>query len=1054
MANRMRGRGDSRKNSQCVISHRAKYYKENTGPMGLNERPMNTPNNNSTNHRGANASVPVGVILTEAESSGFSRRRFLEAVGFTLSLTALNGCSRPGAELAIPLPHQPEGMIPGRTQSYASTCAGCPAACGLLAGVRDGRPLKMEGLPEHPLSKGGLCAVGQALPLGLYDSHRLQQPLEQGTSSDWKSVDQQIRNKLDEIAASEGVVRFVTSTITSPTLQASIDTFLKRFKNGQHITLDSVSSSAILDAHEKTHGARILPHYLLDKARVIVSFGADFLGTWISPVEFTAAWRMGRIPTAEHPEMSYHAHFEGQMTLTGSNADRRYRVAPDGFGAVLNHLYVELAGRVGESPSRDGLTQSPISDDDLSALVDRLWNVRGQSVILCDSQDVAVQVVVNAINNVLGNYGKTLDVARPSRQRQGNDQEVLQLVDDLKAGKVSALFVAGTDLTHNLPDHDRLAGAISKVPLVVSLAERKDDFASLAHFVCPDQHPLEAWMDAEPVSGLVSLSQPLLQPLGATRSILESLARWSGKEETAYDILRASWETNILPRAADNKKAFREFWDQSVHEGFVEVTPVQSEVGEFSTEAVSLVPSVATTDDYCLTLYSRIGLTDSRHAHNPWLQELPDPVTKVTWDNYVCVSPATAEKLKLIDGDVVRVATADDGVSIELPALIQRGQHDRVLSIALAYGVTGTDRFANIGPQWFEGRPTVEKGELVGRNAAPLIKASNGTLHLVRNDVTLKKTGARRDLASTQEHHSLEIPKNVAPHGAEVRDIVQLTTLPAFAKNPEAGKVEHHFGPEVQLWPADHPKNGHRWGMTIDLNACTGCSACLVACQSENNVPVVGKDEVRRQREMHWLRIDRYYAGDDDDVSVSHQPMMCQHCDNAPCETVCPVLATVHSDEGLNEQVYNRCVGTRYCANNCPYKVRRFNWFEYPHPDSLVNLALNPDVAVRSRGVMEKCSMCVQRIEEGKIDAKRRGEPVTDGEIKTACQQSCPAQAIRFGDLNDTVSAVHADQEDPRRYGVLEEFNFQQSVSYLRVVRNRDDIKGEELQEGSVHAHG
>ncbi|HQZ68159.1 MAG TPA: 4Fe-4S dicluster domain-containing protein, partial [Planctomycetaceae bacterium] len=265
---------------------------------------------------------------------------------------------------------------------------------------------------------------------------------------------------------------------------------------------------------------------------------------------------------------------------------------------------------------------------------------------------------------------------------------------------------------------------------------------------------------------------------------------------------------------------------------------------------------------------------------------------------------------------------------------------------------------------------------------------------------------------------------------------------------------EHHFGPEVQLWPADHPKNGHRWGMTIDLNACTGCSACLVACQSENNVPVVGKDEVRRQREMHWLRIDRYYAGDEDDVSVSHQPMMCQHCDNAPCETVCPVLATVHSDEGLNEQVYNRCVGTRYCANNCPYKVRRFNWFEYPHPDSLVNLALNPDVAVRSRGVMEKCSMCVQRIEEGKIDAKRRGEPVTDGEIKTACQQSCPAQAIRFGDLNDKVSAVHADQEDPRRYGVLEEFNFQQSVSYLRVVRNRDDIKGEELQDGSDHAHG
>ena len=629
--------------------------------------------------------------------------------------------------------------------------------------------------------------------------------------------------------------------------------------------------------------------------------------------------------------MSYHAHFEGQMSLTGSNADRRYRVAPDEYGAILNQLYVQLSERSGESPVRQGLTNSPIPDAELSDLVDRLWNARGKSVILCDSQDVAVQVVVNAINHLLGNYGRTLDIARPSRQRHSNDRHVLELIDDLHAGRVAALFVAGTDLTYNLPEHDRLAEAIGKVQLVVSLAEREDDFASMAQFVCPDQHPLESWLDAEPISGVVSLSQPLLQPLGDTRSILESLARWSGSNDSAYDILRTSWEKNIFPRAADGGPAFREFWDRAVHDGFVEVQPAELQVGEFKTAAVSLVPNAAGTDEYCLTLYSRIGLTDSRHAHNPWLQELPDPVTKVTWDNYVCVSPVTAEKLKLAEGDVVRVATTDDGASIELPTLIQRGQHDRVISIALGYGVTGTDRFANIGPQWFEGRPTVEKGELVGKNAAPLIHAKDGTLQFVRSDVTIRKTDKRRDLSSTQEHHSLEIPPNVAPHGAEVRDIVQLTTLPAFVKNPESGKAELHFDPAIQLWADDHPKENHRWGMTIDLNACTGCSACLVACQSENNVPVVGKDEVRRQREMHWLRIDRYYAGDDDDVHVSHQPMMCQHCDNAPCETVCPVLATVHSDEGLNEQVYNRCVGTRYCANNCPYKVRRFNWFEYPH---------------------------------------------------------------------------------------------------------------------------
>jgi molybdopterin-containing oxidoreductase family iron-sulfur binding subunit len=306
----------------------------------------------------------------------------------------------------------------------------------------------------------------------------------------------------------------------------------------------------------------------------------------------------------------------------------------------------------------------------------------------------------------------------------------------------------------------------------------------------------------------------------------------------------------------------------------------------------------------------------------------------------------------------------------------------------------------------------------------------------------------RHDLATTQEHHTLEIPRNVAPHGAEVRDVVQHTTLAAFARDPQAGKPQQHVQSDVQLWAEDHPKKDHAWGMSIDLNVCTGCSACLVACQSENNVPVVGKDEVRRQREMHWIRIDRYYGGDDDDVNVSHQPMMCQHCDNAPCETVCPVLATVHSSEGLNEQVYNRCVGTRYCANNCPYKVRRFNWFDYSHEDSLLNLALNPDVTVRSRGVMEKCSMCVQRIEQGKIEAKRQGLPLADGQIQTACQQSCPAKAIVFGDMHDSASAIQDAQQNPRRYGVLEEFNFRQNVSYLRIVRNRTD---DQSHEGGQH---
>ena len=615
---------------------------------------------------------------------------------------------------------------------------------------------------------------------------------------------------------------------------------------------------------------------------------------------------------------------------------------------------------------------------------------------------------------------------------------------------MGALLVAGIDLSHNLPDRDAFAEAVGNVPLVVSIAEREDDFASLAHFVCPDHHPLESWLDAEPVSGLVSLAQPTLEPLNNTRSILESLAQWSGRRTTTYDIVREHWRNKILPRL-HKAKDFDEFWNQSLHDGFVEVAPETVSLQPFQISVVKPLSPRAAPADYSLVLYSNVALPDSRHAHNPWLQELPDPVTKVTWSNYVSVSPATADRLSLTDGDVVRVETADGGPALELPALVQPGQHDHVLAIALAYGVKGTDRFAGIGPQWLEARPTVPAGELVGRNAASFLQLRDGTLRYVRDGVTLQKTGRRHELAATQEHHSIEIPAEVAPRGAEKREIIQTTTLAAFKNDHHAGSPEHHHSANTQLWPEDHPKTGHHWGMVIDLNACTGCSACVIACQSENNVPVVGADEVRRQREMHWIRIDRYYSGEGDDVDVAHQPMMCQHCDNAPCETVCPVLATVHSEEGLNEQVYNRCVGTRYCANNCPYKVRRFNWFLYEHNDPVQNLLLNPDVTVRTRGVMEKCSMCVQRIEDGKISA--RGQPLRDGDVLTACQQSCPAQAIVFGDMNDPKSQIHTALENPRRFQVLEELNVRPSVSYQRVVKN-SVISSQRLVFESVYETG
>ena len=716
-----------------------------------------------------------------------SRRRFLEAAGFVFTLAAVPGCSPTPTEIALPMVDPPEGMIPGRTKTYATTCNGCPAGCGILASVRDGRPLKMEGMPEHPISKGGLCAIGQALPLGLYDSHRLQHPLQKGEKTDWNTVDEAVIKSLKQVSSENRAIRLVTPTITSPTLKAAIDQFLKQFTDAKQITFDAMSSSAILDAHEKTHGVRLLPHYRFDLAKTIVSFGADFLGTWISPVEFTADWKTRRIPDRKHPEMSVHVQLEGRMSLTGSNADQRYRLAPDQFGTVLSQLHALLVSESSsksesESKSESDSEPSPIPEKELHRIVERLQSSKGESLVLCDSQDENVQMLVNAINHHLGNYGKTLDIEHPSQQRQGNDQDVQSLLDDIREGNVGTLLVAGTDFTHNLPLDDELKTALENISLVISFNEREDDFSSQADYVCPDHHPLESWSDAEPRLGVISLSQPTIHPLHETRSLLETLSIWSGKKQTAYEIMREFWEKELFPRAegdaenkTEKKTSFQEFWDHAVHDGFVKLKTDSLNVKEFQSTSVKPLEEKSKTDGYCLSLYHKVGITDSRHAHNPWLQELPDPITKVTWDNYVTLASKTAEELKVASGDIVEVSV--EGRSLELPALVQPGQHDRVIAIALGYGVRGTDRFSRIGPQWLESRLTVEEGETVGRNAALFLEARDGTFHAVRSGVSLTKKEGQRELASTQEHHRLEVPARVAPPGAELREPVQQTTL-------------------------------------------------------------------------------------------------------------------------------------------------------------------------------------------------------------------------------------------------------------------------------------
>ena len=974
----------------------------------------------------------------DSDTSSFDRREFLRLAGFTFAGVALAGCEQARVEKAIPYLIKPEEITPGKAYWYASTCAGCNAGCGILVKNRDGRPIKIEGNPDHPVSRGGLCAVGQAQVLGLYDSQRLSGPMVNGRSSDWKTVDRELTNQLSEIRKGNKAVRFLSGSLTSPTTLALTGRFVSSFRDSRHVVYDPISRSGILEAHQRTHGVRVLPRYRFEGADVIVGIDADFLGTWISPVEFTAGYRSGRTLEGNPPRCSYHVQIESRLSLTGGRADKRYAISPSDRVSLLKGLLSLLEGKT--TRAKPGESSHMLF---LNELADRLGSARGKSLVVCGSNDVASQILTNAINEVLGNYGKTLDVQSPSYQHQSNDKALEALLADLRGEKIGALFIHGVNPVYDLPGGSEIGELLAGVPLVVSFAERIDETAQRAGFVCPEPHPLSSWSDTEAVAGVVSLTQPTIAPLENARPMMESLSAWLGRPSSALELIQEEWRTTVFSRQT-REKNFQSFWNQSVHDGFAVVAARQHRKGAFdSRSARNVVSTAAQGERFELVLYPKVSMGDGRHAHNAWLQEVPDPITKITWDNYAIISDAAANNLKLASGDVIRltVADADPAVTLEVPVWIQPGQPDSVIAVALGYGRKGTDRFTKIGPQWLEGKPSVGPGGLVGVNAAPVLLLQNGQLLYERRGVRIEKTGDHQTLACTQTYHSVDAPPLLSKGPGEKRPLIQFATLAAYAANPSSGsQLEHQ---SQSMWPEQHEYKGAHWGMMVDLNACTGCSACVVSCQAENNIPVVGKDEVIRNRELHWIRIDRYFMENDGNLDVAHQPMMCQHCDNAPCETVCPVLATVHSEEGLNQQVYNRCVGTRYCANNCPYKIRRFNWFEYAHDDPKQNMVLNPDVTVRSRGIMEKCSMCVQRIQEQKIEARRNGIPVADGAIKTACQQSCPAQAIVFGDMNDPVSRVKREINDPRSYNVLAELETRPSVSYMTMVRNRSKQPGE-----------
>jgi Fe-S-cluster-containing dehydrogenase component/anaerobic selenocysteine-containing dehydrogenase len=954
-------------------------------------------------------------VSPDDHSGDTTRRDFLSLMGFGAAAASVAACRAP-EQKAIPIPVASDEMIAGVPNFYATTCGGCASACSLLVKQRDGRPIKIEGNDQSALFGGATCATGQATVLSLYDEERLHGPLWKDKPAAWHDVDDEIAAGLEAARAGQGKVVLLTSTITSPSTLAVIARFGRAFPGFRHVTYDAVSASALRAASAQAFGRAVVPHYLFDRARVIVGIDADFLGTWLSPVEFARAYRRGRTP--DQPE-SLHVQFEPGMSVTGSNADRRVPAAPSALGAVAAALLARIARRAGETDV--AAPGDPVDAAVLDSVADELWKHRGESLVVTGCNDTAIQLVVHTLNRLLGNVGKTLDLDRPSLQRQGDDAAMAGLVAEMQRGEIHALILSGVNPVYDYADPAGFTAGLTKVALSISTADRRDETSALVSAVCPDHHFLESWGDAEPVAGYLSLTQPLIAPLYETRAAVESLLRWIGEPATHYALLRDHWRSQILPRQP-GAGGFDAFWDHTLERGVLELAGAAAPAAAATTGGAGggeWRAAMATLRDDAqraagqaghreLALYESVAMRDGKNANNPWLQELPDPVTGVTWDNICAIAPALAGKLGVTDGDVVAIETPAGRA--ELPVFIQPGQHGNTVSVALGYG-----------------RKQVGKaGNGVGANLFPLTPIVRGTRRLWADGVVLTATGNRVKLAETQRHFSME-----------GRPIVLETTREELAHGREEPEDQ------ANLW--NERLQGERsWGMSIDLDACTGCSACVVACQAENNVPVIGKDQVQRQRIMHWIRIDRYYSGPDDNPHVVHQPMMCQHCGHAPCETVCPVLATTTSSEGLNQQVYNRCIGTRYCANNCPYKVRRFNWYNYTeNPKFDFNMAnpvgrlvLNPDVTVRSRGVMEKCSMCVQRIHVAKNASAKSGEPMKDGQIKTACQQVCPTDAIVFGDLNDSHSRVHQRARGERSYNVLDDLGTRPNVSYLKKVRH------------------
>jgi molybdopterin-containing oxidoreductase family iron-sulfur binding subunit len=1069
------------------------------------------------------------------ETSEHSRRDFLKYMGFSVSAAAVASCEIP-VKNAIPYVIKPEEIVPGVATYFASAIVQGGDVVPALVKTREGRPIKIEGNPglmtQPTFTAGGTNARSQAAVLDLYDTNRVKTPgivgafveaevientqqrkaaLEKGMMT-WETLDDVVKKGLT------GQIRIVSHTSNSPSFNAAVAAFKAQYPGAEWVQYDPISYSAQLDANQISYGVRALPNYHFENAMCVVGIEADFLGTWLSPIEYSNDYIKNRklsdadIKNGADKAMSTHIQLESRMSMTGSNADHRVLIKPSEWGVAVKYLYELVANRGNASTVSAPTFAWAKAAKALQSTAQKLVANNGRALVVCGINDVNIQQVVNEINRIVGAEGNTLTMTanNHSKQRLGSDAAAAKLVQDMKNGSVNAVIVCnGANPAYDLPGDlaAQFSEAMPKIATTVSMNLTIDETTALCKYIAPDHHVLESWGDAEPKKGELFVIQPTIARLFNTRSAGESLLVWANQPQAYHDFIKNTWQTNVFP-AQSEYMLFQSFWNNTLHNGWVNAAMLEAPSTDVETTEVELtedgdetveVPTPSAgginaalaaltagkSGTIEVTFYESVQIGAGQGANNPWLQEMPDPVMRTTWDNFLQIPirwngekayaamPGLEGLNGLEDGDIVTLTV--NGAQYTLPVFRTFGQMQGTVSIALGYGRTRAGKAGNgVGKNLF---PAVKNFTYAGIGTAPERFGHDDLFACVQMHHTYGLT-AEDESGQTMQHTyktGEQKPFNVDEHidsfqGALIERSVFFHANTSNVKEKigdlKEKRDDYQYLNSKGLYPDREEIYGmaHHWGMTVDLNSCTGCGACTVACMAENNVPVVGKYEVNKVHEMTWLRIDRYFYGNEESPNTVYMPMMCQHCDNAPCENVCPVAATNHSSEGLNQMTYNRCVGTRYCANNCPFKVRRFNWLDYTSADifpsnevdmnrgvetmeddyyymtdNLTRMVLNPDVTVRTRGVIEKCSFCVQRLQEGKLAAKMEGRKLRDSDVVTACVQACPTGAIVFGDDNNPDSEVYKLQRTERSYIALEETNVRSSVNYLMKVINKDE---------------